>query len=91
MQDNELRKGLAERASLEEWTVGRLSDEIRLAKMSPSKSGRRPKRPPTVLDALLGIEKLVKRLSVLDDTLQEPDDNDDEDGVSFKDLPLSIK
>ena len=91
VEDDQLRRDLAERTSNEEWTVDRLSVEIRLANERPTKSGRRPERFPTVLDAMLGVEKLVKRLSVLKSTLQEPDDDDDAAGVALKDLPRSIK
>ena len=89
--DKGKRKTLARQAGAEGWSVQRLTDEIRKIRPEHLRKGRRPPRPQTIVDALVCVEKMVRRFSRLEDVLRDPDDGVTVSGVSLKDLPRSIK
>jgi hypothetical protein len=84
------RKKLARKTANGSWSVQRLTDEIRKLQPKHRRKGRRPPRPASVLDALVSVEKMVRRCSRLEDALQDPEEENVE-GVSLRDLPPSVR
>jgi hypothetical protein len=87
------RKKLAEKTAKEGWSVQRLTDEIRKMQPEHRRKGRRPPRPASVLDAMVTVEKMVRRFSRLKDALQDPVEKSKKgaDVVSLNKLPKSVR